>query len=149
MEEKRQHPGMGEEIVQGAHTEDIISQTAKIGRGVPRLRGGGGDLYHLHPTPEEEIRGKRSGAHAGGQARLDPLTIFRTTATTLHIRENLPAPQDPALLHHQIPINARSGALADHLLYGIVGLDRETELIDRSTMANDPHPALRIHPSAP
>ena len=148
MEETRQHPGMAEEIAQGARIGDIISQTAKIGRGVGRLRSGGGDLRHPHQISEDEIRRKRSGAHAGGQALLDPLTVSRTTATKLHIREKLPARQGPAPLHHQIPTNAPSGALADHLL-GIVGLDRETEPIDRSTMANDPHPALRVHPSAP
>ena len=150
IEERSRYPEMAEETVQGARTGKKSTQTEKIGHGVRLPRGGGGDRGHLHQTPGEEIREKRSDAHAGVRARLDPLAISRTmAATTLHGRETLPTPPDPTPFHHQIPIDARSGALADQLLCEIIGLDRETEHIDRSIIADHPHPAPRIHLNAP
>ena len=147
IEERRPQSEMVEETARGARIEDFINQTAKIRRGVCHLRGGGGDLYHLRQIPEEEIRGKRSDAHAGAQARRGPLAVSRrTTVKALGVRfERLPTPQGPATPHHQIPTNTRSGVPTDHLLLELIGLDRATEHIDRSTKANNHHPAPRIH----
>ena len=146
---RRQQSEAAEETVQGARTEDLTRQTATFARRVHHRRGGGGGLRHLHQTPEKEIREERSDAHPGGQVRRGPLAIFRKMAVkALHVHfEKLPTPQGPATLH-QIPTNSRSGVLDNHRLLEIVGLDRETEYIDRSTMANNPRPAPPIHPHA-
>ena len=149
IEGRRQHSEVAGETVQGARIEDLINHTAMFARRVHRRRGGGRGLRHLHQTPEKEIREKRADAHAGGQVRRDPLALFRRTAVrALHVHfGKLPTPQDPATLH-QIPTTSRSGVLDNHLLLEIVGLDRETEYLDRSTMANNPRPAPPIHPHA-
>ena len=141
---------MAEGTVQGARIEDLINQTTKKGQGVSHLRGREGDLRPLHQIPEEEIREKRSDAHGDGQARLDLLAVSKsTTVKALRVRfERLPAPQDPATPHHQIPTNSRGGVPANHLLLEIIGPDRETEHTDRSTITNDHHPAPHIHPRA-